>query len=37
MDKVAELKKLEREIAARRDLPLMKSNLCLAKGALIVM
>jgi DNA polymerase len=32
MDKVAELKKLEREIAARRDLPLMKSNLVFGEG-----
>src|ERR1039458_1556186 len=32
MDKVAELKKLEQEIAARRDLPLMESNLVFGGG-----
>jgi DNA polymerase len=32
MDKAAELKKLEAEIAARRDLPLMESNLVFGEG-----
>ncbi len=32
MDKAAELKKLEQEIAARRDLPLMESNLVFGEG-----
>jgi len=32
MDKVAELKALETEIAARRDLPLMESNLVFGEG-----
>jgi DNA polymerase len=32
MDKIAELKVLETEIAARRDLPLMESNLVFGEG-----
>jgi hypothetical protein len=32
MDKIAELKALEAEIAARRDLPLMESNLVFGEG-----
>src|ERR1700690_1879733 len=32
MDKAAELKRLKKEIAARRDLPLMESNLVFGEG-----